>query len=84
MSLLWTLALRGLPLLGVLVVVLVLLVVALGATGFSDRVLNASVHKPHVGVSAALSRACHSVRHCATMCSESTGHSPQGRARHLW
>ncbi|MBI4313019.1 MAG: ABC transporter permease [Chloroflexi bacterium] len=43
MSLLWTLAIRGLTLLGVLVVVLVMLVVALGATGFSDRVLSAIV-----------------------------------------
>ena len=43
MSLLRPLAIRGLTLLGVLVAVLVLLVVSLGATGFSDRLLRAAV-----------------------------------------
>lgn len=43
MSLLKTLAIRGLTLFGVLLVVLILSVVVLGATGFSDRLLNAII-----------------------------------------
>ena len=43
MSLLWPIAVRILSMIGVLVVVLVLLVVTLGATGFSDRILQAVV-----------------------------------------
>ncbi len=45
MSLALTLALRGLTLLGVLLAVLALVVVSLGATGFSDRVLNAVIRE---------------------------------------
>lgn len=43
MSLLWPIAVRILSMVGVLVAVLVLLVVTLGATGFSDRILEAVV-----------------------------------------
>ena len=45
MSLALTLAMRGLSLLGVLFAVLVLLVVVLGATGFSDSILSAVVNE---------------------------------------
>ncbi|PZC46645.1 MAG: peptide/nickel transport system permease protein [Chloroflexi bacterium] len=45
MSLAMTLAMRGLSLLGVLLAVLVLLVVVLGATGFSDGILKAVVNE---------------------------------------
>lgn len=45
MSLFVTLGVRALTLLGVLLVVLVLVVVSLGATGFSDRVTNAIVRE---------------------------------------
>ncbi len=50
MSLGLTLAIRGVSLLGVLLVVLVLLVVALGATGFSDRILTAVVNEDLRGI----------------------------------
>jgi peptide/nickel transport system permease protein len=56
MSLVWTLAIRGLTLLGVLVVVLVLLVVALGATGFSDKMLKAIVGEEVRGIRTALAQ----------------------------
>ena len=45
MSLTLTLAIRGATLLGVLLVVLVLVVMALGATGFSDKMLTAIVNE---------------------------------------
>ncbi len=56
MSLVWTLAIRGLTLLGVLVVVLVLLVVALGATGFSDKMLRAIVNEDVRGIRMSLAQ----------------------------
>ena len=56
MSLIWTLALRGLTLLGVLVVVLLLLVVALGATGFSDKMLKAIVNEDVWGICTSLAQ----------------------------
>ena len=46
----FTLAVRGATLIGVLLVVLVLLVVALGATGFSDRMLTAIVSEDMRGL----------------------------------
>ena len=52
----WKLAGRGLTLLGVLVVVLLMVVVSLGATGFSDRMLQATVNEEVRGVRAALSQ----------------------------
>ena len=51
-----TLALRALSLCGVLIVVLVMLVVALGATGFSDRILNAIVNEEMRGIREGLAR----------------------------
>ena len=45
MSIAKTLAIRGLTLLGVLFVVLVMVAVTLGATGFSDRMLTAIVNE---------------------------------------
>ncbi len=51
-----TLALRALSLFGVLIVVLVMLVVALGATGFSDRILNAIVNEEMRGIREGLAR----------------------------
>lgn len=56
MSLALTLAIRGVTLLGVLLVVLVLVVVALGATGFSDRMLNAIVNEDLRGIREGLAR----------------------------
>ncbi|MCH7705619.1 MAG: ABC transporter permease [Chloroflexi bacterium] len=50
MTMVFTLALRGATLIGVLLVVLVLLVVALGATGFSDRMLTAIVSEDMRGL----------------------------------
>jgi len=50
MSLAVTLGLRGLTLLGVLLAVLALVVVSLGATGFSDRVLNAVIREELRGI----------------------------------
>ncbi len=50
MSLGLTLALRGVTLLGVLFVVLVLVVVTLGATGFSDNILEAIVSEEIRGI----------------------------------
>ena len=50
MSLGLTLAMRGVTLLGVLFVVLVLLVVTLGATGFSDNVLESIVNEELRGI----------------------------------
>ena len=50
MSLTLTLAIRGATLLGVLLVVLVLVVVALGATGFSDKMLTAIVNEDLRGI----------------------------------
>ena len=41
----WKLLNRGLTLFGVLLVVLVMVVVSLGATGFSDRMLQATVNE---------------------------------------
>jgi peptide/nickel transport system permease protein len=46
----FTLAVRGVTLIGVLLVVLVLLVVVLGATGFSDRMLTAIVSEDMRGL----------------------------------
>ena len=51
-----TLALRAFSLFGVLIVVLVMLVVALGATGFSDRILNAIVNEEMRGIREGLAR----------------------------
>jgi peptide/nickel transport system permease protein len=56
MSLGLTLAIRGVSLVGVLLVVLVLLVVALGATGFSDRMLSAIVNEDLRGIREGLAR----------------------------
>lgn len=56
MSLALTLAVRGATLLGVLVVVMALVVVTLGATGFSDRILTAIVSEELRGVRQALAR----------------------------
>lgn len=56
MSLAVTLALRGLTLLGVLLAVLVLVVVSLGATGFSDRVLNAVIREELRGIREGMAR----------------------------
>ncbi|MEK7847464.1 MAG: ABC transporter permease, partial [Chloroflexota bacterium] len=56
MSLAVTLLLRGLTLVGVLLVVLGLVVVSLGATGFSDRVLNAVIREEMRGVRDSLAR----------------------------
>ena len=50
MTMVFTLAVRGATLIGVLLVVLVLLVVALGATGFSDRMLTAIVSEDMRGL----------------------------------
>ena len=50
MTMVFTLAVRGATLLGVLFVVLVLLVVVLGATGFSDRMLTAIVSEDMRGL----------------------------------
>ncbi len=50
MSLVLTLAIRGVTLLGVLLVVLVMLVAALGATGFSDKMLSAIVNEDLRGI----------------------------------
>ncbi len=50
MTMVFTLAVRGTTLIGVLLVVLVLLVVALGATGFSDRMLTAIVSEDMRGL----------------------------------
>ena len=43
MSFIWPLVIRGFTLLGVLVTVLFLLGISLGATGFSDKLLQAQV-----------------------------------------
>ncbi|MSQ21995.1 MAG: ABC transporter permease [Dehalococcoidia bacterium] len=56
MSLALTLAVRGVTLLGVLLLVLVLVVVALGATGFSDRMLTAIVSEDLRGIREGLAR----------------------------
>ena len=56
MSLALTLAVRGVTLLGVLLVVLVLVVVVLGATGFSDRMLTAIVNEELRGVRESLAK----------------------------
>ncbi|MBI4202617.1 MAG: ABC transporter permease [Chloroflexi bacterium] len=56
MSLIWTLAIRGLTLLGVLFVVLIMLVVALGATGFSDRMLRAIIGEEVRGLRTSLAQ----------------------------
>ncbi|MBI4339380.1 MAG: ABC transporter permease [Chloroflexi bacterium] len=56
MSLALTLAVRGLTLLGVLAVVLLLLVVALGSTGFSDRMLSAIVNEDLRGIRTGLAQ----------------------------
>ncbi len=56
MSYLRPLAFRALSLLGVLFVVLVLLVVTLGATGFSDRLLNAQVGEEIRGLRTSLAQ----------------------------
>ena len=50
MSLAFSLALRGFTLFGVLIIVLTLLVVTLGATGFSDRMLVAIVNDELRGI----------------------------------
>ncbi|MDO8750377.1 MAG: ABC transporter permease [Dehalococcoidia bacterium] len=56
MSLALTLAVRGVTLLGVLLVVLVLVVVVLGATGFSDRMLTAIVSEELRGIREGLAK----------------------------
>ena len=56
MALLRALAVRALTLFGVLVAVLVLLVVVLGATGFSDRMLGAAVGEEVRGLRIALAQ----------------------------
>ncbi len=56
MSFVRPLAIRGLTLLGVLVAVLVLLVISLGATGFSDRLLNAQVGEELRGLRVSLAQ----------------------------
>ncbi len=56
MSLTLTLAVRGVTLLGVLLVVLVLVVVVLGTTGFSDRMLTAIVNEELRGVREGLAK----------------------------
>ncbi|MBA3337881.1 MAG: ABC transporter permease, partial [Chloroflexia bacterium] len=50
------LALRALTLAGVLLAVLVLLVISLGATGFSDRLLEAQVNEETRGLRQTLSQ----------------------------
>ncbi len=59
MSLAFTLAVRGLTLLGVLVLVLLLVVVVLGATGFSDRMLTAIVNEELRGIREGMARTIH-------------------------
>ena len=56
MSLGLTLAMRGVTLLGVLFVVLVLVVITLGATGFSDNVLESIVNEELRGIRQGLTR----------------------------
>ncbi len=56
MSLALTLTIRGITLFGVLLVVLVLVVAALGATGFSDRMLTAIVNEDLRGIRESLAQ----------------------------
>ncbi|MBM3925642.1 MAG: ABC transporter permease [SAR202 cluster bacterium] len=56
MSLGRTLAIRGLTLLGVLVVVLLLVIITLGATGFSERILTATMSEQLRGEREVLAR----------------------------
>ena len=56
MPLITRLAARGLTLLGVLFVVLVLVVVTLGATGFSDRMLRATASEELRGLRQSLAQ----------------------------
>jgi peptide/nickel transport system permease protein len=55
-SILRPLAIRALTLFGVLVAVLVLLVISLGATGFSDNLLKAQVNEELRGFRQSLSQ----------------------------
>lgn len=56
MALAFALGVRALTLLGVLLIVLVMLVVALGATGFSDRMLSAIVNEELRGIRTGLAQ----------------------------
>jgi len=56
MSLVTTLAVRGLTLFGVLMAVLLLVVIALGATGFSDRMLHATISEELRGLRQSLAQ----------------------------
>lgn len=56
MSLLTKLAMRGLTLFGVLLVVLLLVVITLGATGFSDRMLKATINEELRGLRQSLAQ----------------------------
>ena len=56
MSLLTKLAVRGLTLFGVLLVVLLLVAITLGATGFSDRMLQATINEELRGLRQSLAQ----------------------------